>query len=130
MPNILHCCQFCTCSGHCPSLIQFIMMMLDNILQCHKSMALFTIFFLMTTKITKSVPTETPAPALPETEETKTRPDVVPHPVYDDLNTLSRNCFYSFWLAFSACLSYRRRRRRSQQHSHSHSQCVGRTYSC
>ena len=65
------------------------MMMLDNILQCHKPMALFTIFFLMTTKITESVPTETPAQALPETEEAKSRPDVVP-PLYDDLNTLSR----------------------------------------
>ena len=65
------------------------MMMLDNILQCQKPMALFTIFFLMITKVTKSVPTETPALALPETEETKTPPDVVP-PLYDDLNTLSR----------------------------------------
>ena len=35
-------------------------------------------------------PPEIPAPALPETEETNNPPDVVPHPVYDDLSTLSR----------------------------------------
>ena len=33
-------------------------------------------------------PPQTPAPALPE--ETNNPPDVVPHPVYDYLNTLSR----------------------------------------
>ena len=33
-------------------------------------------------------PPQTPAPALPE--ETNNPPDVVPHPIYDDLNTLSR----------------------------------------
>ena len=37
-------------------------------------------------------PPETPAPAAPETETDNTRPDVLP-PLYDDLNTLTREVF-------------------------------------
>ena len=44
-----------------------------------------------TTEKRMCAPPETPAPALPETEDP---PDVVPHTVYDDLNTLSRKVFY------------------------------------
>ena len=47
-----------------------------------------------TTKTEDScAPLETPTPALPETEDP---PDVVPHPLYDDPNTLSRKVFYSY----------------------------------
>jgi hypothetical protein len=44
-------------------------------------------------------PPGTPAPAAPETETDNTRPDVIP-PLYDDLNTLSREVFL-FQLSFA-----------------------------
>ena len=44
-------------------------------------------------------PPGTPAPAAPETETDNTRPDVLP-PLYDDLNTLSREVFL-FQLSFA-----------------------------
>ncbi|CAI8047798.1 hypothetical protein GBAR_LOCUS26449, partial [Geodia barretti] len=44
-------------------------------------------------------PPETPAPTAPETETDSTRPDVLP-PLYDDINTLTREVFL-FQLSFA-----------------------------